>query len=78
MSRLYRVVKGMDSNPRGVILMAPPYGSVDSYSSYVNQNPENKYIKRLRVKDENTEDIRTLKDVQDEYFDDDFTFKSYK
>ena len=70
---------GVYDNPsvRGIGLVSPPYGSLDSYTSYINQNPNNKYIKRLKKNQPNT--IKTLKDVGDEYLqNDNFTFRPNK
>ena len=63
---------------RGIFPSTPPYGSQDSYSNYVNQDPNNKYIKRL-IDEPPTKDFKTFKDVLEEYLkDDNFTFKQTK
>lgn len=67
----------------GFIPGPPPYATgVDSYTSYLMQNPDNKYIKRLRgqeVQDTSPDGIKYMSDVMEEYMDgDDFTVKKTK
>lgn len=80
MSRLYRIAITIgDSAPRGVLPIAPPYGAPDSYSGYLNQNPENKYIKRLRGQEPKDKSPKTFQDFLNEYLEDDnFTIKPGK
>jgi len=66
----------MDNDIRGTMLIAPAYGSDNSYSSYINGNPRSEMYQKI-FNNKPYQVIHTLKDLHGRYFEPD-TYTSIK
>lgn len=65
-----------NNDVRGLLFTSPLYNSPDSYSQYINQNPNNEMFQHL-IYNKPKYNVKTINDVYNKYFKDDkFTLKS--
>ena len=57
----------LDMNVRGTLLTSPLYGSDNSYSSYINQNPRNELYQQV-INNKLKQEVHTVKDLNEKYF----------